>query len=72
MIPKAHNPNWDFFCLNGVVQAITSSNVEDKIIYTLYVFQTFNTLRKEKESLIRRKKSVLWRTQKLIRFLWKL
>ena len=59
MIPKAHNPNWDFFWFNGVVQAITSSNVEDKIIYTLYVFQTFNTLRKEKESLIRRKKSVL-------------
>ena len=56
MIPKAHNPNWDFFCLNGVVQAITSSDVEDKIIYTLYIFQTFNTLRKEKESLIRRKK----------------
>ena len=62
MIPKVHNPNWDFFCLNGVVQAITSSDVEDKIIYTLYIFQTFNTLRKEKESLIRRKKSVLWRT----------
>ena len=62
MIPKVHNPNWDFFCWNGVVQAITSSDVEDKIIYTLYIFQTFNTLRKEKESLIRRKKNVLWRT----------
>ena len=55
------------------MQAITSSNVEDKIIYTLYIFQTFNTLRKEKESLIRRKKVYFeGLMQKLIRFLWKL
>ena len=39
MIPKAHNPNWDFFCLNGVVQAITSPEVDKK--YDLYPVNSF-------------------------------
>ena len=30
MIPKAHNPQFFFVCVNGVVPAVTSPEVEDK------------------------------------------
>ena len=44
MIPRAHSQSI-FFCLNGVVQAITLPEAEDKkILFTPYTFFELFTL----------------------------
>ena len=71
MIPKVHNPNWDFFCLNGVVQAITSSKTK---LFTPYTsFKLLTLCVKKKKALFAGKKMYFeGLMQKLIRFLYKL
>ena len=60
MIPKAHNPHFFFVCVNGVVPAVTSPEVEDKK-HNLHPVHLLNfshsTYRKRKPYLPR--KSVL-------------
>ena len=60
MIPKAHNPQFFFVCVNGVVPAVTSPEVEDKK-HNLHPVHLLNfshsTYRKRKPYLPR--KSVL-------------